>query len=210
MSTQSGGSAAPAALLDAVLEAPALVLGGLPPAARDLDLLVPESQLAAVIEALEGAGFTGADGSWERAGSADAVDVVLPGESSIPAGETAWLFDGARPVPGYTRLVRPAPAALLLLLAVRYGDRRGLARASHAERVLAALADDPGAAAQAHAHAPTWQVERALPQLLAQVRRGRRHGPVGRYQLVREQQRRDGAVEALPRARALVRALTGR
>ena len=110
-----------AADVDALLSAPVVVLGSLPPQGRDLDLLVPETRLPEIRSTFLRHGWA-ADGdsfAWFAEGTAFGVDLV-PLEQWLPdmAARAALLRDAAT-VPGYRHLNAPSPPHRLLLLAHR-------------------------------------------------------------------------------------------
>src|SRR5437868_2581021 len=94
-----------------------LVLGSLPPAGRDLDLLVREPDREALAARLEAAGFVrrGRDLALFEDCTAYAVELI-PAEGWLPAAELDDLFAQALPVDGCRKLVRPAPHHALLIL----------------------------------------------------------------------------------------------
>jgi thymidylate kinase len=153
-----------AELVDAAGERRLMVIGGLPPTGRDLDLLVPDGELPQLEAALEAAGFESCDGSWVRlvSGRAEAVDVVPLTSWRLPGEMQDRLLNDACPVAPYRRLVRPAPADDLLVLARRgLGIHDALAD-KHRRRIARALDADDGAWATAGARARSWGVRRAL------------------------------------------------
>src|SRR5579884_446440 len=99
-------------IVDASASGPAVVLGSLPPGARDLDVAAAEP--SPIAEALRAAGYvTRGHGEWARfaAGGVDAVD-LLAGWPHLDE-----ILAEAEPVPGCRRLVRPASHHALLVLA---------------------------------------------------------------------------------------------
>jgi thymidylate kinase len=153
-------------LLDNAVEGRALVFGSLPPEARDLDLLVRPDEERALTSALREAGFEAKGSSWARFGGceAEAVDLVPTARWRLAPDEIDALFDEAEPLPGHARLVRPAPAHTLLILARLLG-RRGLPEKRRARFEEAARA--PGAWAEAHRRADAWGVTAQLDELAA-------------------------------------------
>ena len=171
--------------VDAALTRPALVHGSLPPGGRDLDLLVEAADLGAL-----------------RALGAPDLDLSVAADWDLPAGELAWLRSTARPLPPHTHLVRPAPAADLLLLALRDLAAGPLSQ-RHRERLRRAL-EDPAALPQARQRAAAWRVPVSLEALVAAV--DGQPGTALRYRHARERQRRTGPPR-LARVRAVRRAL---
>jgi len=144
-----------------------LVFGSLPPEARDLDLLVPSTELDGLAAALAGAGFESSAGEWVRfAGcSVEVVDLVPAEDWDLPPAALGRLLEDARPVPGFERLVRPAPRDALLILARRLAGGDGRLDAKRRARLERALEEDPDAWAAAQAAAPDWGAVLALEQL---------------------------------------------
>jgi thymidylate kinase len=151
-------------LLDEALAGRALVFGSLPPAARDLDLLVRPEEERALADALRSAGFEASGTTWARfAGcAAEAVELVPAARWPLPKEELAALFDQAEPLPGRTGLVRPSPAHTLLVLARLLG-RRGLPDKRRARLEEAGRA--PGAWEEARRRASAWGVTAQLEEL---------------------------------------------
>jgi thymidylate kinase len=164
-----------ARLVDDLLAERAVVFGSLPPAGRDLDLLVRPAAAAALQEGLSRMGFEEHGGRWTRfrACSVDVVDVVEVETLRLGQPETDTLFAQAHPIDatdGLRHLMRPAPHHALLLLAdrlIRDGRFDGPRRA----RVDAALHEDPGAWGTAADRAADWGSDRALA-LLRSAREG--------------------------------------
>lgn len=161
-------TAAVAARLDRLLPAPVLVVGSLPPDGRDLDLLVGGPDREGVEEALRGAGLEQRGDVWTgTAGSGlagAAVELLRAEEWGLPGEELDRLRADARPVPGLTRLVRPAPHHALLILArqLGLGGRLGVRRR---RRVEWAVAEDPSAWARATELAGAWTTAASLAWL---------------------------------------------
>ena len=165
-----------AALVERAVGDRVLVFGSLPPRGRDLDLLARPSEQVCVQAALDEAGYERHGRTWVRFAdcSASVVDVVPAADWALPCAELDRLFEEARPVSGFDRLVRPAPHHVLLILACRlaYADRR-LDSARRA-RLEQALAEDPRAWATAEQRAAAWGASAALALLgEARHRRGR-------------------------------------
>lgn len=160
-----------AQVVDAAASRPVLVFGSLPGSGRDLDLLVPDDELARLREALASQGFKRQGDEWVRFanGSAEAVDLVPASAWKLPSEALEDLFVEARPVEGFVRLVRPAPHHALLVLA-RLTGPRGAIPEKRRRRVEAAVAEDPGAWQQARGHSGAWRLTAELAHLEA-------HGP---------------------------------
>lgn len=107
-------NAEPAALVDRVLASPVLVVGGLPPTGRDLDLLVGEGDRPALEDALRAAGFEGADGRWVRFGGLRAQEVELVPAASwgLERAELERMLVEAAPCPATSAsAVPPRPTS---------------------------------------------------------------------------------------------------
>lgn len=156
-----------AGLVDQLARGPVLVFGSLPPAGRDLDLLVPDLEVGSLREGLVAVGFeaTGPAELMRFAGcSVEAVDLVPASDWRLPDAELAELWAQARPIEGYSQLRQPAPAHVLLILARRC-VRQGRLADKHRQRALEAVREDPQAWERARAAAPDWRAEASLCQL---------------------------------------------
>jgi thymidylate kinase len=145
---------------DEALAGRVLVYGALPPDGGDLDLLVRAGERRALADALSGAGFLQRDELFVRFTGCDVeiVEIAPAEEWGLPPAELDALFAEAVPLPGLSRLVRPAPHHVLLILARRAAaDGRAL-DAKRRARVDRALAEDPGAWSLARVRAPAWEV----------------------------------------------------
>jgi hypothetical protein len=179
-SRRSGRSAE---LLDGLLEEPALVIGSPPPHGHDIDLLVRPDQERALRSILAGAGFNRQEVApfrgyeegfriWARFSGCDAdvVDEIPIGNLELPRQEEERLFAEARSIPGFARLVRPAPHHVLLILAHNLLDpgdgSRPLASGRRA-RVRRALEEHPDAWERAGKLAPAWSSTQRLARLRA-------------------------------------------
>jgi hypothetical protein len=164
-----------------MLDAPALVIGSLPPEGNDLDLLVPPDQEHTLASILAGAGFVRHAVSpfpgypngfaiWARFRDchAEAVDAIPLANLELPPQEVERLFAEARPIPGFTRLVRPSPHHVLLILSHNFlapADGRTPLPAGRRRRVEQVLAEDPLARERARDLAPAWRRPERLARL---------------------------------------------
>jgi hypothetical protein len=178
-----------------MLDAPTLVIGSPPPAGHDLDLLVPPSQEPVLESVLERLGFVRqlvppfrgyplGFSIWARFRrcDADAVDAIPLGTFELPQAEVDRLFAEARPIPGFARLVRPAPHHVLLILAHNFmdpADASAALPAGRRRRVERALAEDPLVYDRARALAPAWGRPERLARLEAAFALGEATGADG-------------------------------
>ncbi|MFL5827104.1 MAG: hypothetical protein ACJ76V_11330 [Thermoleophilaceae bacterium] len=183
MRSTSGRSVRAAELLDGLLEEPALVIGSPPPHGHDIDLLVRPEQERALRSMLAGAGFArqevapfrGYDEGfriWARFSGcdADAVDEIPIGNLELPRQEEERLFAEARSIPGFARLVRPAPHHVLLILAHNLldpGDAGRPLASGRRARVRRALEEEPDAWERTRELAPAWSSTQRLARLRA-------------------------------------------
>lgn len=163
-----------ARIVDARLRRRVLVLGGLPPEGRDLDLVVRRSERETVAAILAEHGFLRRGKhlaprrrwieQWARFHGSSAFSVDLnPAERwDLPAAELEALFAEARPIEGFSYVVRPAPHHVLLLAARRLARHGGSIDPKRQRRVLRAVAEDSDAWRQARAVAPMWGLTRAM------------------------------------------------
>ncbi len=154
-----------AGVVDDAAPRPVLVFGSLPGAGRDLDLLVRDEDLDALRAALDREGFRPQGDEWVRfgGGTAEAVDLVPASSWRLPAAELDDLYRSALPIDGFSRLVRPAPAQALLVLARLTGlgvlpDKRRVRRDT-------AFAEDPRALVDARRRAAAWNLTAELANL---------------------------------------------
>ncbi len=164
--------------IDAAAVSRVLVVGSLPPAGRDYDLLARESDRRAIETALRAQGFARLPGRWVRIerGSADVVELITPADWGLPDRAADALFTRALPLDGHARLCVPAPADQLLILAQKLPRMPGLLEAKHRRRVQDALARSPDAWVQAGARAPEWGLEKRLRRLQSRSARRQRTG----------------------------------
>ena len=162
-----------ARLVDAAVSSRVLVFGGLPPEARDLDLLLRRADHDAAAARLADAGLERNGASWALFHSCTAVaaDLVPVEEWALPAREEEALFVAALPLAGFEHLARPAPHHVLLVLARLLVRGRGDLGERRRERVERAGVDDPRAWELAREQARAWGASGALT-LLDRVARG--------------------------------------
>jgi thymidylate kinase len=156
-----------AALVDRAAAGRVVIVGSLPPGARDLDLLVRPSEEAAIARALRGAGFVVEGESWARFAECSATEVeLLPARGwGLPAAELESLFAESVALPGFERLAAPAPHHRVLIGATRLVGRSGHLAPRHRERILATTSEHPGAWALAQARAAEWEAADGLVRL---------------------------------------------
>ncbi len=166
-----------ASVVDAAARGPVMVLGSLPPAGRDLDILARSPERDRIEQALLAAGLVRKGSSFAlfRTCSAYGVELFVA-EQFLPEEALNDLFAQALPLKGFAALSRPAPAHALLILAGLVAEERHLApkRRARLERILA---EDPQAWQDAREVAPAWQAARSL-DLLARAAATRRPLPV--------------------------------
>lgn len=160
-------TAAVAELLDGAASGSVVVFGSLPPAARDLDLLVRPEEEVVMAQALRGAGFVVDGERWARFAGCSAVEVeLLPARNlGVADAELESLFDESLPLSDFERLTAPAPHHRILLGAVLLLGRSGYLAPRHRERLARIVDEHPGAWAQAEARAPWWRAETRLKRL---------------------------------------------
>jgi len=179
-----------ATAIDAALAAQVLVVGSPPPSGRDLDLLAQPDDYATIRGWLDRAGFVPWGHTWARLSEpgAYAVELSTTERWSASRVDVSCLFADSEPIPGFRQLVRPGPAAALLLAARGTVIRRGGISDKVRGKVSQALARDPGA----------WTVAEA---------RARDLGMVGSLRLLREAYQADAPLPARARAVGLFRVL---
>lgn len=165
-------------IIDAAAARRVLVVGSLPPAGRDYDLLAREGDRPAIETALREQGFERLPGGWVRIerGSADVVELITPADWGLPDREADALFTRALPLDGHARLCVPEPADQLLILARKLPRTPALLEAKHRQRVQDALTRAPDAWLQAGARAPEWGLEKRLRRLYSRSARRPRTG----------------------------------
>lgn len=153
-------------IVDAALRDRAVVIGSLPPAGRDLDVILAPTEIPAVERALRAAGFVAEGERWLRFANltAELVELVPASAAGLGRAQRRELLEEALPLPGARRLGRPAPHHVVLLLARGARGQDGLPE--HRRRRLdAAVAEAPGALAEARARARSWGVDEDLRAL---------------------------------------------
>jgi thymidylate kinase len=139
----------------------------LPPAGRDIDLLVRPVAQRELDVALRAGGWHVRGKLYVRFAdcTVDIVDVVAAGVWGLPPAELDRLFALATPLQGHSRLVEPSAHHVLLILAARtLGPVDNLSERRRA-RVSRALERDPRAWEQAAEVASAWGASEALRRL---------------------------------------------
>jgi dTMP kinase len=157
-----------------------LVYGSLPPAGRDIDLLVAGRDLDPIVSQLRQEGFIAAGGEWALFAGAGVckVEFARVDRWRLPPAEEDALFAEAIPFADLTNVAEPSPHHTLLLLATRLSRFDELSEKQRA-RVRAALQRDPDAWAVARARAADWRAETRLARLES-LFRGEAAGPRSR------------------------------
>lgn len=178
-------------LIDLATPEPILVIGSLPPAGRDLDLLVRPAAAAALAEALAGAGYHRVGRTWARFAEcgAEVVELIAAQDFGLDTEQLDLLFGEAEPIAGLTHLARPAAHHRLLILANKLAAERELS----AKRRDAATREDEDAWRLARETAPRWGAQAVLSDL---ERALRGNPPRSRSVLARIRHRRAGALIA--------------
>jgi thymidylate kinase len=180
-----------------------IVLGSLPPAGRDLDLLARTPERERIEAALSDAGLERNGSEFALFGACSAYGVeLIAAEGFLPPTALDDLFARALPLDGSTALARPAPADALLVLA-RLVAEEGRLRPKRRARLERILAEDPHAWERAREAARSWRAERALA-LLERAAAGDR--PVALAELLRA---RGARAASTLRRRGLLVALSG-
>jgi thymidylate kinase len=158
-----------ASIIEGTANGQVLVVGSLPPAGRDWDLLIDDSDRDALEAQLPASGFVALQGRWVRPSEnrPDVVELIDRAQWKLPEHEARRLFADAVPLDGRVRLCVPSPSDSLLILARKLPRMPGFLEERQRQRVRAALSDDPAAFAKAREHAPAWGVERRLRRLQA-------------------------------------------
>ncbi|HEY1457648.1 MAG TPA: hypothetical protein VGF15_03935 [Solirubrobacteraceae bacterium] len=152
-----------AELIDAIAPEPVLVIGSLPPAGRDIDLLVSPAAASKLAQALSANGFCVHGSVWARFadGAAHIVELIPAANFDLGPDQLDQLYAQARPIDGRSSLLRPAPHHQLLLAARRAAKEAGIG-AKRRVSVNEAGAQDW---LRARETAPMWRAETALGEL---------------------------------------------
>jgi len=152
------------ALIDANIAQRTLLFGSLPPAGRDLNLLVASDDCEKLAATLEAHGFVSHDSRLIRFSGAtvDAVDLTRSDAWRLPPHELASLLSEGQPLGDTRRIVTPAPHHELLILARSIGNRGGRLDDTRRARIAAALRVDPRAWDIARERADQWGAAREL------------------------------------------------
>jgi len=163
-----------AAVVDDLLDGVAVVFGSLPPAGRDLDLVVRPNEERALAGGLLEAGLIRDGRSWIRFGPCppQVIDLVSVDDWELSEGEAAAVFEEAVPLDGRRFLSRPAPHHLLLILARRAVRDASDFAARKEGRIREALGDAPDAFTEARRRAGGWHAARSIDALERSFREG--------------------------------------
>ena len=132
-------------IVDGALGARAVVVGSLPPAGRDLDVVLRSAEdILPVERALRDAGFTRLGDGWLRFANmtAEVVELIRAPSYGLGAAAESELFAEAIVLRGCARLARPSPAHMILLIARRAAET-GELTSKRRRRVEEALSADP-------------------------------------------------------------------
>jgi hypothetical protein len=160
--------------IDAAIGDRVLVYGSLPPAGRDLDLLVRSREETGLAASFRAGGFRPWGRSWVRfeGCSASVVELIPVASLRLGPDETADLFAQSTPLPGTERVVEPAPHHALLILARRLA--RDTLQPKHRKRIDRELERDPEAWRKARYAATAWEAGASLERLGNLYSRGHR------------------------------------
>ncbi|HKO27315.1 MAG TPA: hypothetical protein VJU80_07640, partial [Solirubrobacteraceae bacterium] len=156
-----------ASIIESAATRRVLVVGAVPPAGRDWDLLIDERDGDAVNQALSAEGFVAIGERWVRPANdrPDVVELLRGADWGIPAGELERLFADAVPLDGHDRLCVPSPADRLLILARKLPRTPGFLEPKHRDRIGTTLGQDPAAFERARERAPGWGLANRLRRL---------------------------------------------
>lgn len=164
--------------VDALLGAPAIVLGSLPPDNRDLDLLVDSVEQRRLLDSLAERGWSISrrTAATFAGGSAFSVDVVDL-DAWAPSREAAAALRAASTsLPGFDELRAPAAHHQLLVLARRHAEGTTLTDSRRARAAAWSSADWDAAAREA----ADWHAGDALRALRVAMSSGDVSGPTRR------------------------------
>ena len=162
-----------AELIDAATSETVLVFGSIPPTGRDLDLLVRPRAREEIVFTLTENGYLTRSIQWVSfSEGTDVVDLVPADDWKLSSKAIGDLFSEALPIPGYERLVRPAPKHALLIMARRVARSGGELEPKKRDRVAQALEEDPDGWAHAQDIAAEWGSYRAVVALERLYRTG--------------------------------------
>jgi thymidylate kinase len=156
-----------------------LVVGSMPPAGRDWDLLVDDRDRNAIEAQLRAAGFLAVQGRWVRRSGErpEVIELIRPMDWQLPEAEAERLFVDAVPLAQHERLCVPGPADRLLILARKLPRTPGYLEPKHRERIRSTLEDDAHAFAQARTRATAWGLGGKLRALESRFLRPERARP---------------------------------
>ncbi|MEJ7786490.1 MAG: hypothetical protein WKF96_16935 [Solirubrobacteraceae bacterium] len=165
-------------IIDAAVTRRVLVVGSLPPAGRDYDLLAREADRPTIAAALEAHGFEATPSGWMRfrRGSPEIVELMTPADWGLPGHESDALFERACALDGLVRMCVPAPADELLILARKLPRTPGFLARKHRVRVRSAVDRAPNAWDDARRRARIWGVYGRVRFLQARSARPYRPG----------------------------------
>ncbi|MGH2902537.1 MAG: dTMP kinase [Solirubrobacteraceae bacterium] len=152
------------ARIDAATPEPVLVIGSLPPAGRDLDLLVRPAAAAALAGLLGDEDFHHRRGHvWARFadGRVEVIELIPADTLRLGGDQIERLFAEAQPIDGFGSLLRPAAHHRLLMTARRVAGEARM----EAKRRRAATELDEDAWRLARETAPAWRAETVLAEL---------------------------------------------
>jgi hypothetical protein len=152
--------------IDAAVCDRVLVYGSLPPAGRDLDLLVRPEEESGLVATLREGGFRPWGRSWVRfqGCSASVVELIPAAALRLEPAELSDLFAQGTPLPGAELVVEPAPHHALLILARRLAGATHL-EPKHRERINRELERDPQAWQKAREAVTAWAAGNSLEKL---------------------------------------------
>lgn len=144
---------------------PVVVFGSLPPAGRDLDVLVRKADLEPIRTALARRGFESQGRMWARFRDcgAEVVELAPAEDFGLRDAELDDLFTRSTAITG--NLHRPSSEHALLILARRVVREGSSLREKRRRRIASELDRDPQAFERARRIAPGWGVGASLEML---------------------------------------------